>query len=230
MIHVRASHIVSLVLALVITAVVAAGTMFGSQLNKQTNVQGSGKPKTETRNVGAFTNIVASGAYNIEVQVGSKQSLKITADDNLLPILTTKVSNGTLELDSTKSYSTKTSIKVVITVPRLNDLTIAGAGNVNVKNLNSAETKFLISGSGTVVATGSAKHLSAEVTGSGNIELDRVASEKVDARITGSGNINVRPIKSLQAVITGSGNIVYVAKEGLSVSKQVSGSGSIRAK
>ncbi len=59
-------------------------------------IKGSGNLKTETRVVEKFTAIVISGSANLEIEQTGEESLELTVDDNLLPLFTTEVRDGTL--------------------------------------------------------------------------------------------------------------------------------------
>ena len=59
---------------------------------------GSGTMKVEKRTVPSFTAVDISGAYNVEIAVQKEPGLEIEGDDNLLPLVTTEVRNGVLEI------------------------------------------------------------------------------------------------------------------------------------
>src|ERR1043166_6963443 len=60
--------------------------------------RGSGKLVSETRNVSDFQAIDVSYPAQVLVQQGTKESLKVEAEDNLLPGLKTQVKNGVLQI------------------------------------------------------------------------------------------------------------------------------------
>src|SRR4051812_14237762 len=64
-------------------------------------IKGSGNLKTETREGKRSTAISVSGAASIEIEQTGKESLKLTADDNLLSLFTSEVRDGTLILGVT---------------------------------------------------------------------------------------------------------------------------------
>src|SRR5215208_2438155 len=61
-----------------------------------TSVRGSGIAKTETREVNGFSAISFNVIGKVVVTQGKTQSLTVTADDNILPLLETQVNDGTL--------------------------------------------------------------------------------------------------------------------------------------
>src|SRR5690242_9802374 len=75
-------------------------------------VQGSGTVKTESRHIGAFTKIRAEGSMDIEAKVGPASDLKITADDNIVPLIKTRIDGDTLVIRSEGGFSTHNRVVV----------------------------------------------------------------------------------------------------------------------
>jgi hypothetical protein len=175
-------------------------------------VEGSGRIKQQTRAVGRFDRIEAFGAENIEVRFGPRPSLVIAADDNVLPLLTTEVENGTLKLKSRGSYRTRSPIKAWITTPSLSALSTFGSGTVNIHQVNNGRLRLAIHGSSYVVATGRTDQLDVAIYGSGDARLSGLAARDVKAGLFGSGQTTVRPSGRLDASIFGSGVVRYVGK------------------
>ncbi|MBX3119280.1 MAG: DUF2807 domain-containing protein [Fimbriimonadaceae bacterium] len=193
-------------------------------------VKGSGNVKSETRKVDAFTKVQSAGPFNVELKIGSPQSVSVSADDNILEIVRTEVKDGTLIIDSSRNFSSTGDIKVTIVVPSLEDFSASGSGDSTLTGLEGKTLGLTVTGSGSVRASGKCDFLVAEVTGSGSIQAGDLTADEASARVTGSGEIHTRPITSLKASITGSGDIVYASQEKLSVTKNVTGSGDVRAK
>lgn len=79
---------------MLVVAVLAAGCTIGS-----------GSMITETRNVSGFDEIVLLGSGDVIVTMTGTESLEIEAEDNIMPLLTTEVRNGRLELGPKSSIS-----------------------------------------------------------------------------------------------------------------------------
>jgi hypothetical protein len=60
------------------------------------SVIGSGKKASETRKVDSFTQLELLGVGRIEVTIGNRQPLELSGDDNILPLIETKVTDGKL--------------------------------------------------------------------------------------------------------------------------------------
>ena len=77
---------------------------FGDHVSYGSNrTKGSGAVKEETRAVAGFTRLVLALPATVALTQGATESLAISADDNLLPLLRTRVENGELAIDADKS-------------------------------------------------------------------------------------------------------------------------------
>jgi len=188
---------------------------------------GSGVPATQTRDVPAFDSVELAGGNNVVIQVGGKQSVVVKADDNLLSRVTTKVQSGKLVIGNTPgSLTAKSPMSVVVTVPTLSQLTLAGGGNIVVNGVKTEGLTVTLSGSGNVTGSGTAGSLGVTLSGSGNAWFTRLVAGDVHAVLSGSGNIFVTASKSLDASVPGSGTISYTGNPH-DVTKSVTGSGAI---
>ena len=118
--------------------------VFGSTSgSSDSTARGSGVPATQTRDVPAFDGVELAGGNNVVIRVGGKQSVVVRADDNLLDRVTTRVQSGTLVVGNTPgSVTTKSPMSVVVTVPTLSELTLAGGGNIVVDGVDTANLKI----------------------------------------------------------------------------------------
>src|SRR5215210_8916796 len=66
------------------------------------SVIGSGKEARETREIGNFTELDLRGVGSVEVAIGNPRPLVISGDDNILPMIETKVTDGRLTIRSTR--------------------------------------------------------------------------------------------------------------------------------
>lgn len=188
---------------------------------------GSGVSATQTRDVRAFDSVELAGGNNVVVHVGGNRSVVVKADDNLLAHVTTKVQSGTLVIGNTPgSLNAKSPMSVVVTVPTLSDLTLAGGGNVVVDGIKTESLTVTLAGGGNLTGSGTAGALGVTLSGSGNVWLTRLVAEDVDAVLSGSGTILVTASKSLRASVPGSGTITYTGNP-QEVTKSITGSGAI---
>jgi hypothetical protein len=196
--------------------------------SQSVKVTGSGVLKSETRAVSGFSAIHLSGVGNVAVRQTGKESLKIEADDNILPLLTSKVVNGVLELSVEKGHNPqpKKPIRYTIEVKSLKGLSLSGAGNIEAESLQTSKLAVTASGAGNVKLKGRADDLAVTVSGAGNYEGEALQTRQAKVNISGAGNAVVRVSDSLDAKVTGVGSVEYLGSP--QVRKSVTGVGSIR--
>jgi Putative auto-transporter adhesin, head GIN domain len=205
----------------------SSNTSYG---NNQT--KGSGVIKEESRPVANFSQIALSLPANVMITQGAIESLTISADDNLLPLLSTRVVNNELliEGDKNRGFSTKKEIKIRLTVKSLNNIKIKGSGDVHGDQLKSDKLDIAIEGSGDVkFNTIRADQFKIGIVGSGDVNIDTVESRLLESNVRGSGDVKFGSVKAgeVSFSVTGSGD-VYAAGTADKVAIEVSGSGDVR--
>ena len=199
--------------------------VFGGSANSTT--EGSGVPATQARDVAAFNSVELAGSNNVVIHVGEKQSVVVSADDNLVESVTTEVQSGKLVIANTPgSFTTKSPTRVEINVPTLNALTLAGSGNIVVSGIEAESLKVTLPGSGTLTGSGTATRLDVTVSGSGTVQFTRLVANDAQAVVSGSGTIFITTTKTLDASVSGSGAILYAGNP-QDVTKSVTGNGAI---
>lgn len=206
---------------------------------------GEGTPETQQRNPGEFNTIVLDLAADVTILKGDSFAILIHAQGNLLEKITTKVSGGTLRIDSKGCIETNERIKITAWLPELEEVEVSGSGNVmvpdtfQVKNLElgikgsgDITGKFIaakvvsdIAGSGDINLTGSANKHVIDIMGSGNVNAIDFPCNASDVSVNGSGDVFVYAIQNLDIAINGSGTVHYKGKP--QVNSNVNGSGKV---
>jgi len=212
---------------------------------------GSGRAVTETRALPAFEAIALAGSIDLRVRQGTPQSVQVSADDNLLPLLETAVETtnqgATLRIGWKRgeTVSTRSRVTVDVVVPRLVALSgagsgdivaesfetpalqvsLSGSGDVRLPGLRAGELAVRIAGSGDVSGSGQASKLTIGIAGSGDVKLAELPAEEVTVKIAGSGDAEVHARRTLDVSIAGSGDVGYRGEA--AVRSSVAGSGSI---
>jgi hypothetical protein len=100
------------------------------------------------------------------------------------------------------------------------DLTVNGSGSLMAGEVHGEHATVAVHGTGRAQASGAVRSLTVRVTGSGNVELERLVSEQADLSSTGSGGISATVRQNLVAQGNASGSIrVY----GNPVQRSISG-------
>lgn len=210
-------------------AVLILASLACSTLTVGTNrVTGSGKVASEVRSLPEFTGVELVGSADVNILLSDKQSVNVQADDNILPLIETKVVNGTLVVSTKPLTSITTSNGIVVTVgiKSLQRLTLTGSGNMRVAAMSGPDLTIALPGSGDITVEGQSDHVSITLAGSGNVLCAALQTHAADVTLLGSGTITVFADQSLNANLAGSGTIRYGGNPP-QISKHITGSGAI---
>lgn len=173
-------------------------------------IYGSGGLTTHKLSLDAFSKISLTGHAKITVVKGDALSVVIRAQQNIFDVLDNHVSGGKLFLGVKDNYNISTSegIFVDIVCPgAITDVSIAGAGDLDISG--SSQESF-----------------SATISGSGNIKAYNLEVDNFSLVVSGAGNGFVWVNKKLDVIISGAGSVTY--KGHPSVSQIISGIGSVK--
>lgn len=217
--------LVALIMLSLVTFACSAVTF---NINPSQSVRGSGNVVSETRAVSGFSAISLQGSGDVDVVFGDSESAVVEADDNIVPLIETRVQNGRLVISTRNNtnYRTNKPVRIHVTIKTLDEIRLSGSGNINVPDLNGDSLQISLPGSGNITVVGAANNVDVSVSGSGNVICSSLKAKSATAKISGSGNIQVYASSSLDASISGSGTIMYSGSP-VSVTKTVSGSGNI---
>lgn len=194
-----------------------------------TVTRGSGVVATDRRELSGFDRIKVSGSATVDVTIGSEWSIVVEADDNILSLIKTVVTGGTLDIGtkSGASFLTSNPIQVSITMPALQAVDISGSGRLSAPGIgDSQRLTVVVSGSGQVSISGTADEVDVSVSGSGEFDGRRFETARATVSISGSGEVVVWATERLDAEVSGSGTVRYLGEPGR-VATDVSGSGRI---
>jgi hypothetical protein len=190
-----------------------------------TVITGSGRVATEDREVSGFTRVDLAGNGEVTVTQGEAESLTVEADDNVLPALTSEVSDSTLKLGTKQGTTVRstTPIRYRVTVKDLTGISLSGSGSFTAQNIDVRALRVDISGSGMATIGGAADEQDIRLSGSGRYEAAELRSQRVTAAISGSGEVAVAVSGELTVDISGSGTVTYSGDP--KINQSISGSG-----
>ncbi|NOK84956.1 MAG: hypothetical protein GFH27_549325n109 [Chloroflexi bacterium AL-W] len=220
-------HRFSIVLLMLAVVLGSRGTSQAAETEGCDLVTGSGNVTTETRSARNFSKVVLAGQGEVIIKQTGTESLEVTADDNLIPILTSNVSNKSLSLnvDSRKCIVSATKIRFTVTVKDLKSVKLAGAGHINLQQIDTNTLTAQITGAGSVTAAGKTDQLNVSITGSGSYDGPNLTSNSSVLDISGFGSITAAVRNTLNATISGIGSISYIGDP--NVTKKITGIGSV---
>ena len=216
------------------------------------SVAGSGRMTTETRPVSNFDSVAFAGFGELDIIQGDSESLTIQAEDNIMPYITTQVTNGTLTIGYNSRYGSDwirptQPIKFSLALKNLNALELSGAGNIqaasltsdqlsirvsgagnaNIEKLDTKRLSTTLSGAGNLNIAGQTSNQDHRLTGLGSLQAGNLKSQSAKVTISGAGSAKMAVAESLDATLSGVGSVEYYGSP--KVTQRISGLGSVRS-
>lgn len=239
--------VVILVLVLATAVLLPACSAIG---NLAGSLRGEGPMVSEDREVGDFSAIRLEGIGTVNVSEGAQTAVRVEAQENLLPYLETAVENGTLVISARESVNLVPTqgIFYYVTTPRLDQVDMAGLGEINVPRLSGDDVDVRVGGGGNITVDElAAGRLNAVLSGLGDVNIEGgsvdeqvvmlsgggsynagdLESRATEVTLSGLGSATVHASETLDARLTGGGNISYYGRP--QVTQEVTGLGEIKA-
>lgn len=185
----------------------------------------------ENREIKNFNDIAFSISGDLILTQGSGYSVKLEGDKKDIEKIITKLEGNTLIIKLNSNWKNIGDVKVYVTLPELNKISLAGSGNVIAKkafkvnsldidiagsgdiifeNLTAGKTEVSVAGSGDIKLVGSSgDKLEVSIAGSGDVDAANYIANKVEVDISGSGTAKVHAKDKLETAIVGSGSVYY---------------------
>ncbi|PHN02647.1 head GIN domain-containing protein [Flavilitoribacter nigricans] len=212
-------------------------------------ISGEGPVVKRTLDLSSFDKVVLTNNAKVYLRQGSRQSVEVEAQQNIIDNLVTEVSGDTWKIRFDKSVRRYEGMKVYITIPTLEGARVSGSGSIIGENTFTGldelgvsisgsgnisldvEANMIdshISGSGDIRLAGTTDKHGISISGSGEVEAYDLISDSCKVRISGSGDCEVEVKEDLEVRISGSGDVNYKGRP--RVSSRISGSGDIRGR
>jgi len=200
---------------------------------------------------GAFDKLELAGAARVIVVQGDRDQAFIAGDDEVQKNVEVELADRQLvirpsggwkiwrsgklfvqvEMREVRQLSVSGASDVTAPGPLRSDqlkLSISGAGNVRLDQLQAKQLVFTISGAGDGQLGGRVDELALQISGKGKVIADRMQAQRARVNVSGLGNVVLWVTDDLTAHISGIGSVDYFGTP--SVQRSVSGMGSISAR
>jgi len=186
---------------------------------------------SETRNVKSFNAIKTGGSWNVILEKGNKEQVRLESKNFDLSKVITEVKDNTLNIGLEKGNHKNVHLTVYITYRELNsiksggsggiksnsdivadklEVNMSGSGDGRFQNIQAEKLIVSLSGSGNIdIAGGSVGSLTVKQNGSGNFRGLDLRAQEADVNKSGSGNTSLTATKALAVRSSGSGNVEY---------------------
>ena len=191
-------------------------------------IAGSGKLAKQKRDVASFKSIATEGAFAIQIVCQKPASIEIEGDDNVLPLVSTEVSNNVLHIRNLRGYSVSEPITIKISAPDLEGISASGAGTIEVSGLKNEKFGIDASGAPAINAAGETGALTVDVSGAAKVDTHTLRAARVVEDSKGVSRIEVYAGEQLDVTVSGPSRVIYSGDA--VVHKTVNGPGSVDKK
>ena len=233
---------IAIVLLVIITATGAC-----KKEDKNDCIQGNGDIRQETRDVGEYNTVSASGAFNITFAQTSISQVDLFGDSNILLIIKTTVANKNLNIstDGSTCYTTNNTVEITLSSPLITRLTLDGSGKIVGNGLNQDDlfyqtngaavinSSFTVknfeyhsNGSGNASYGGTAETAILTIIGTGSIFASTLITDKCTVTISGAGDVRIHVDEELNVIISGTGSVYYSGNPS-TINTNITGSGQL---
>ena len=213
-------------------------------------VTGSGIRITEERTLPEFSSVVMNTMGDVDIQWLDRFTVPftLTVDDNIMPFITSNITNGVLVIDSDQTKRLEDfDLTVVLGMTSLERVTLAGVGSITSYSLgfsvdhtiealltgvgdiylkvNAPDVTAVLLGAGTIRMTGQPTNFKGILSGAGRLEMFSLYADTAVVNLSGSGEVEVSVFDQLTAAISGEGSIYY--KEDPTVYETITGNGRV---
>jgi hypothetical protein len=191
-------------------------------------IQGSGNVATEPREVSGFTAVALNGVGHLIIDQTGSESMSITADDNILPAIETRVSGDTLiiSVQDNTTFSRVSELTYRVTAQTIDSLELNGAGEVEVVNLDGQDWQTTLAGGGNITISGQVERQTVELNGAGAYNAEALQSQEATIHQNGAGLAVVQVSEELDVNINGVGSVEYIGNP--TVREEINGLGTVR--
>lgn len=190
-------------------------------------IEGSGTISNDVRRFEDLKGVHLATVGELRVELGDRNELEITTDNNLIKYFNTTVKDGILRIDieSGISISPSSGVQYHLVVKSLEsvrasssgdilvkaidnpnvDIGLSSSGDIRVRDLKGERVRLSLSSSGDLeILSLSARELTASLSSSGDCTIKRGRTEQQEVSISSSGDYQAEGLESSQAIVRSS--------------------------
>lgn len=197
-----------------------------------------------------FEAVAVRGSDDVKIQIGSAFQVTAKGSREVLDQLDLRVLDGELRIGRKSGSSGgffERDADILVVMPRLTRasvsgssdleieriegdvaLSLAGSGELDVKEIKGGKTNLQVTGSGDVDLKGNADQLEVVVAGSGDVDADALQVASANITVTGSGSLSGRVTGDATISVSGSGSVELTGGAKCTVTTSGSGKATCR--
>jgi hypothetical protein len=188
-------------------------------------VAGAGHMQSERRAVRGVRAVEFSAFGALTITQGDEESLTITGQPNVLPLITSAMDGDILQIRMGGNVASALGLKIDLRVRELREISLNDAGDIAALGLSGDALRVTISGSGSLRAAGRVDAQTVELSGAGAYDGGGLESRLATVTISGFADALLRAREQLRANISGSGTVEYYGQP--QVIEEISGLGQV---
>jgi hypothetical protein len=182
---------------------------------------------SQQREIAPFTKLEVSGATSVVFIQGDPAGVKVNAAESELNNVQTTVENGVLNVRSKGSF--KAPVKVYVTGPSLQEITVTGASKVSIPDtlrteileinatgassvkgiVNTNSVTVSASGASVVELSGMTRSSQSTISGASTLKAYNLLSESTRITTSGASSAKVHASQKINADATGSSSVKF---------------------
>jgi hypothetical protein len=232
-----------------LTSAILSVFLFNNLSHQSSPAKSTNQMSSEERFVYEIDSLSVNFACVLYIEQAAKETLRVEADDNILPAINTTMSGKRLliSFDEKVAPRPESAITIYLSVKDLEKIELSGAsqiyseGVLKFQDINldvqgssllslDIETKRLeaeIRGKAKFLLRGHAINQFVHINGAGKYQADELISKNAQVKISGSGKAAIFANNALDAKVNGTGRLRYSGQP--RITKEVSGAGRIES-
>lgn len=192
-------------------AALVAVAVVGCQKKTDPNapVRGSGVGSKVVRSMPPFSKLRVGGSVRAEVTVGKPASLELLGDDNLLPLVPSRVDAGMLVIQPTGVLKPTQPLVARITTPSLDAVEIIVAAKGIVTGVSAQHFVVRVAGGGSVDVDGSSHTLEVVAKGAARADLRDFTAASAHVSSSDATRVEVGRVDTLEVDQRGPSVVTY---------------------
>jgi hypothetical protein len=195
-------------LVIAVAGLLAACTGFGLG-----GRSGEGTVTAETRAVAPFTAIDAGNGVRVLVRIdpglkiGATQPVEVRAQPNLLGIIATESTDGTLRIRATESFRTSEAVEVSIVTPTLAAISLSGGSRAEIGELDEDDFGVTLTGGSVALVGGRTTALDVKSSGGSRAEVAELTVESATLDVSGGSVVEVTATVTVTGTASGGSRV-----------------------
>lgn len=167
----------------------------------------AGQLSTRIFDLAPFRRIEIDADVLLEIHQAERQSVVLHTEDDHFKALTVRVDNGTLFVRHKGHRHRHRNIALDIAVTGLEAISIEGAVDGRLHDIDAGHFRFALSGVGELAIDGRCEVGNFRISGVGDVDLGKFRCNRVSADISGIGDVTLTALEAVDIDISGIGDL-----------------------